>query len=129
MSDLFHFPEATLNHPDVDEWLSGNPPELFSIAREWFAQFRLCGDDVRELIHDGCPVACVEDAAFGYVNVFRSHVNIGFYTGAFLPDAHQLLEGSRKRMRHIKVRPGQPCDVAAITDLINSAYRNVKARL
>ena len=37
-----------------------------------------CGDEVRELLHDGCPVACLGDAPFGYVNVFTSHVNVGF---------------------------------------------------
>jgi hypothetical protein len=26
---------------------------------------RQCGGDVRELMHDGCPTACVDDAAFG----------------------------------------------------------------
>jgi hypothetical protein len=46
---------------------------------------RGCGDDVRELVHDGCPVACVADAPFGYVNVFRTHVNVGFFYGAMLP--------------------------------------------
>ena len=40
--------------------------ELGSIAREWFQVMRESGDDVRELMHDGCPVACVEDAPFGY---------------------------------------------------------------
>ncbi len=47
---------------------------------------RKCGDEVRELLHDGCPVACVGDASFGYLNVFTSHVNVGFFHGAALPD-------------------------------------------
>jgi hypothetical protein len=35
---------------------------------------RKCGDEVRELLHDGCTVACLGDAPFGYVDVFTSHV-------------------------------------------------------
>ena len=27
-------------------------------------------------MHDGCPTACGEDAAFGYVNIFKAHVNV-----------------------------------------------------
>ena len=67
---------------------------------------RACGDDVRELIHDGCPVACVEDAPFAYVNSFKSHVNVGFFNGASLDDPARLSEGSGKRMRHVKLKPG-----------------------
>jgi hypothetical protein len=47
---------------------------------------RQCGDDVRELMHDGCPVACIKDAPFAYVNTFTSHVNVGFFHGAKLSD-------------------------------------------
>jgi hypothetical protein len=47
---------------------------------------RKCGDEVRELLNDGCPVASLGDALFGYVNVFTSYVNVGFVHGAALPD-------------------------------------------
>jgi hypothetical protein len=90
---------------------------------------RRCGGDVRELIHDGCPVACVEDAAFAYVNAFKSHVNVGFFHGAGLEDRAGLLEGSGKRMRHVKLRPGRAVDGAALVDLIDAAYADIKARL
>jgi hypothetical protein len=53
---------------------------------------RQCGGDVRELMHDGCPVACVADAPFGYVNTFKTHVNVGFFQGAALEDLSGLLE-------------------------------------
>ena len=58
--------------------------ELASIARKWFARMSECGTDVRELMHDGYPVACVEDAPFGYVYVFKAHVKVGFFDGAAL---------------------------------------------
>jgi hypothetical protein len=113
----------------VDIWLSDGPIELRSIAKKWFARMRQCGDDVRELMHDGCPVACVEDAPFGYVNSFKSHVNIGFFYGAVLEDPAGLLEGSGKRMRHVKLRPGPEPNTAALRDLIDAAYFDIRARL
>ncbi|HEY0961280.1 MAG TPA: DUF1801 domain-containing protein [Pseudomonadales bacterium] len=125
---MFHFPSAVRHDPDVDAWLSGDPPELYAIARSWFTRFRTCGADVNELIHDGCPVACAGDLAFGYVNVFRKHVNVGFFNGAALVDPKGLLEGSGKRMRHVKLRPGEPVDEAALAALITSAYRDASAR-
>ena len=90
---------------------------------------RGCGDDVRELMHDGYPVACVEDAAFAYVNAFRAHVNVGFFYGASLEDPARLLEGAGKRMRHVKVRPGQPVNEAALGELISTAHRDIRLRL
>ena len=99
------------------------------MARKWFAAFRDCGDDVLELMHDGCPVACIEDVPFGYVNVFKAHLNVGFYFGAELPDPAGLLEGSGKRMRHVKLKPGRELDSSALMSLITAAYSDVSARL
>lgn len=126
---LFLFPSASSHLTEVDEWLSGDPAELYSIAREWFAVIRNCGEDVNELMHDGYPTACVGEAAFAYVNVFKSHVNIGFYTGAFLDDPNSLLIGSGKRMRHVKLRPEEDCNAPAVKELISFAYADVKRRL
>ena len=125
---MFRFANAVRHEPAVDEWLSGEPWELHALAREWFTQFRNCGADVNELIHDGCPVACVDDLAFGYVNVFRKHVNLGFFYGAELADPKALLEGSGKRMRHVKLLPGEKVDTRALNALIKSAYKDAKGR-
>ena len=90
---------------------------------------RGCGADVRELLHDGHPTACVEDAAFGYVNAFKAHVNVGFFNGAALDDPAGLLEGSGRNMRHVKLRWGEQVDAAALSELIASAYRDIRLRL
>lgn len=127
--DIFRLSGGVKRDPAVGTWLTDDPVELRAIAREWFGQMRLCGDDVRELMHDGCPVACVEDAPFGYVNSFKSHVNVGFFYGAMLEDPAGMLEGSGKRMRHVKVKPGSDFDIAGLRALIDAAYVDVKARL
>jgi hypothetical protein len=80
-------------------------------------------------MHDGCPTACVEDAAFGYVGVFRAHANVGFFHGAELKDPAGLLQGTGKRMRHVKVKPGVALDAAALEALIDAAYADMKRRL
>jgi hypothetical protein len=90
---------------------------------------RVCGADVRELLHDGHPTACVGDAAFGYVNAFSAHVSVGFFYGATLDDPAGLLEGAGKRMRQVKVRWGQQVNAAALSELIAAAYRDIRLRL
>ena len=90
---------------------------------------RDCGDDVRELLHDGHPTACVTDAAFAYVNAFTAHVNVGFFGGAELFDPNGLLEGTGKYMRHVKLKPKGEVDAEALLKLIDSAYADMKRRL
>ena len=129
MNGILRFSGAVERNPAIDVWLNKQPDELHSIAHEWFARIRECGDDVRELMHDGCPVACVEDAPFGYVNIFKAHVNVGFFNGAALQDPAGLLEGNGKRMRHVKLKLGSEVDSSALGALIVAAYLDIKARL
>jgi hypothetical protein len=113
----------------LEAWFAEGPAELRCVAQHWFAQMRGCGDDVRELMHDGCPVACVEDAPFGYVNTFKSHVNVGFFHGAKLKDPAGLLEGDGKSMRHAKLKRGREINAAGLCELIAAAYADIKVRL
>jgi hypothetical protein len=113
----------------IDGWLDTQENELGSIARTWFTLMRQCGPGVCELMHDGCPTACVEDAPFGYVNAFKAHVNVGFFHGAALTDPAGVLEGTGRFMRHVKLQPGRAFDEPGLEALIAAAYRDIVARL
>lgn len=129
MDHIFRFPGAVRHDPGVAVWFDEHGDELGAIARHWFEVIRERGGDVRELVHDGCPTACVGDAAFAYVSAFRAHVNVGFFRGAELEDPAGLLEGTGKRMRHVKLRPDEATDAAALTRLIEAAYTDMKRRV
>lgn len=126
--DVLRFPEAVKRDRAIDAWLESRPVEFRPIVEKWFARMRRCGPDVRELLHDGHPTACVGDVAFGYVNAFKDHVNVGFFNAIALADPARLLEGTGKRGRHVKIRPGRTANDAALSDLIEAAYRDGKAR-
>ena len=128
-TDLLRFNGAVERDPAIDAWMKAHAGELGSIAHQWFERMRKCGDEVRELLHDGCPVACLGDVPFGYVNVFRSHVNVGFFHGAALPDPARLLQGDGKFMRHVKLKPETAINAAALRRLIDLAYADIKARV
>jgi hypothetical protein len=127
--ELLRFNGAVERDPAIDAWMNRHPGELGAIAHQWFQAMRTCGDEVRELLHDGCPVACLGDVPFGYVNVFTAHVNVGFFQGASLPDPARLLQGAGKFMRHVKLRPGNAINDAALSRLIEAAYSDIKARV
>src|ERR1700682_5740684 len=94
-TELLRFNGAVERDPAIETWMKEHAGELGAIAHQWFEVMRKCGDEVRELLHDGCPVACLGDAPFSYVNVFNSYVNVGFFHGAALPDPARLLQGRK----------------------------------
>ena len=128
MTAIFRLSGAGKRDPIIEEWLN-KTDALTGIARTWLKRMRGCGEDVTELMHDGCPTVCVEDAPFAYVNVFKSHTNVGFFYGAHLDDPAGLLEGAGRNMRHVKLRPGQEPDSVALGELIDTSYLDVRVRL
>jgi hypothetical protein len=128
-AELLRFNGAAAHDPAIAAWMRQHAGDLGTIAHHWFQVMRNCGDEVLELFHDGCPVACLGDVPFAYVNVFTSHVNVGFFQGASLSDPAKLLQGTGRFMRHVKLRPGTASNDAAIHRLIEAAYEEMKARV
>lgn len=128
MEELFTLSGAVRRDPEVEAWFASGDP-LRVMVQPWFEVLRECGAEVGELIHDGHPTACVGDAAFAYVDAFKAHANLGFFHGAALDDPAGLLEGAGKRMRHVKLRWGQPVNETALRGLITAAYEDIRTRL
>ena len=126
---IFRLDGAQIRHPAVKLWFDEKQEPLRSIALRWFDRLRQCGTDVRELIHDRCPVACIGDAAFAYVNVYSRHINVGFYQGAVLDDPAGVLCGAGKYMRHFKLDPLISVNESALEKIIEGAYRDMRNRL
>ena len=129
MTDLMRFPTAKRYELAIDAWFDAKDAVIACLARAWFQRLRDCGQDVRELMHDGQATACVGDAAFAYVAIFRAHANIGFFQGAGLPDPAGILEGTGKRMRHVKLRPGTALNGVALEALVLAAYQDMRRRV
>jgi hypothetical protein len=58
---------------------------------------------------------------FCYIGAFRAHVNLGFYYGAQLADPEHLLQGTGKKLRHVKVREVEEVDRPALRQLLQLA--------
>lgn len=127
--DLLRFNGTRERDPAIDAWMTSHKNDLATIAQHWFTIMRSCGDEVREIFHDGCANACLGDVPFAYVAIFTAHVNVGFFQGASLPDPARILQGNGRFMRHIKLKPATPIDAAYLTRLIHTAYSDIKARV
>jgi hypothetical protein len=55
---------------------------------------------------------------YAYIGVQRSHVNLGFYHGSALADPAGLLEGTGRRLRHVKVRSAAEAGSAPLAELL-----------
>jgi len=82
-AELLRFNGAVERDPAIDVWIKEHAGELG--PHQWLDVMRKCGDEVREFLYDACPVVCLGDVPFGYVNVFTSHLNVGFFHGAASP--------------------------------------------
>lgn len=66
---------------------------------------------------------------FCYIGAHSDHVNLGFYYGAQLPDPEGLLEGTGKKLRHIKVRDVEEVDGPAIRHMLQLSLEERKESL
>jgi hypothetical protein len=129
LNEIFRLDNTVRRDPRIEDWFfEFADPHRLSV-RPWFERMRGLGPDVREIFHDGCPVACVQDAPFGYVNAFKAYASVGFFQGAMLLDPAGVLEGTGKRMRHVKLRPGHDANLTALDALILLAYHDIRKRL
>ena len=125
---LFRLDGAVRRDPAITAWF-GREDGIRQMVQPWFEVMLACGPDVREVLHDGCPNACVGDTPFAYVHAFNAHANVGFFHGAELDDPAGLLEGTDKFMRHVRLRWGEPLNDTALGNLIAAAYRDIRLRL
>jgi len=126
--EVMRFPNAVRRSAEVQQWLDSHSGPLGDIARHWFARLREGGDDVCELMHDGCATACIGDGAFAYVGIYRAYVSIGFFHGTVLPDPEAVLEGSGRFMRHVTLKEGAEGRTRQVQALISAACLDMRQR-
>jgi hypothetical protein len=66
---------------------------------------------------------------FCYIGAHREHVNLGFYYGAELPDPKGLLEGTGKKLRHIKVREVEEVAQTSLRQIVQTSLEERKKAL
>jgi hypothetical protein len=66
---------------------------------------------------------------YAYLGAHKSHVNLGFYHGASLKDPAGLLEGTGKKLRHVKLRGMAEARNPAIESLLIQAIADRRRHL
>ncbi len=58
---------------------------------------------------------------YAYILPHKGWVNLGFYQGVYLADPESLLEGTGRKMRHVKVRSADDANQPAVRALLKAA--------
>jgi hypothetical protein len=107
----------------VDELLAPCTPEVRAIAEkmralvlEVFPGAVEQVDSADKLLAYGTGVKLAQQVF--YIAPFKAHANLGFLLGTVLPDPHGLLEGTGKRLRHVKLRTLDDVDRPELRELM-----------
>jgi hypothetical protein len=111
-----------------DELVAGLDPEIERIARNLRTLILNVHPDVVEVVRLGDCAASYGvgpkklSEAYTYIIPKARYVNLGFYYGVSLADPAGLMEGTGKRMRHVKVRSTKEVTKPALRQLIKAAH-------
>jgi hypothetical protein len=118
-----------------EELLTNAAPEPAAIARALRARVYALHPAAVEVVRLGDNAASYGvgpkkmSEACCYIMPHKRWVNLGFYNGAALPDPDHRLEGTGKRLRHVKVRSVAEADQPAIAALLAAAWAERRAAL
>jgi hypothetical protein len=99
--------EKSVSHRSLQELYPDATDEVRAIIKELRATVRAQLPDAHEVFYHGAlgygPSGSYLDRVL-YISAQKGYANLGFFYGSHLADPNHLLEGSGKRMRHVKIR-------------------------
>jgi hypothetical protein len=108
---------------DFDAFFANTPDERKPVVTELRKLVRRVAPNLVEQMKYGMPQYTKEKHTVVYIMPTTDHVNLGFYDGVELDDPKKLLEGTGKRLRHVKVRTVQAARSPALRAFVEDAVR------
>ena len=115
-----------------EELMDGKEPHLVEIATALKGLILELHADTIEVVRLGDKAASFGvgpkkmSEAYAYIMPLKKHVNLGFYYGAMLPDPQKLLEGTGKKLRHVKIKSLDMVKDPAVRALLAAAIADRK---
>ena len=104
-----------------NDWLEGVETRLRPLAVELRRMFLEAAPDLRESIKWGKPCFEKKVSTFYIASQSDKYVTLGLWQGALLPNPEGLIEGTGKRMRHVKVRSVEDLEAPDLGRIIRQA--------
>jgi hypothetical protein len=122
------------DNPAFNEYLSRFSPEIQDLASLMRAIIRETIPDVLEMVDPPSGIV-----AFGFgkkyshlvcaIAPYKTFLNLMFSEGSQLVDSYQLLSGSGKKARHVRISNEGNVNLPGIKDLLREAARRIRSRL
>ena len=106
---------------EFEAFFASTPDPLKPIVAELRRVVRKFAPDLVEAMKYGMPSYTKDDKTVVYIMPASDHINLGFYDGVEFRDPKKLLEGTGKRLRHVKVRGMQGAKDPGLRALVQEA--------
>jgi hypothetical protein len=119
-------------HGNFDDILRAAGPRLRPLCRALRSLVASLDEDFVEVVWPRQEIASYGVGPkkmtehYAYIGVQGSYLNLGFYHGTALNDPTRLLEGTGKRLRHVKIYDAAEVKNAAIAALLREAISDRK---
>jgi len=100
---------------EVSDYINNAPAEQQDIMTQIRTLIHECVQNVSEEFKWSRPVF-KHHKHFAYLQANKNHVNLGFIDFHKLNDPNELLQGTGKDMRHIKLRKAADIDIKLLTE-------------
>jgi hypothetical protein len=114
---------ANMATSDPDDWFESAPASQRPILDALRKLIKSSVSGVVEEIKWSRPIYSTSDGMFCYLHRTKNHVTLGFHQGTSLKDPKNLLEGTGKGMRHVKITAVDGIDQPALRQLIKQASK------
>ena len=122
-------PKKTAPEPvSADALIERQEPQVQALMRAALVLLRAAIPEPSEKVYLGWSAIWFYTGVYTRMNELllaigpqKSYINLEFGDGAALPDPSGLLEGSGKRLRHVKVRAAADLERPALRALIDAA--------
>jgi hypothetical protein len=109
--------------PDPDEWFDEAPANQRPIVNALRKLIKSSVPGVVEEIKWSRPIYSTTNGMFCYLHRTKNHVTLGFHEGTSLKDPKNLLEGTGKGMRHVKITSAADIDQSALRQFVKQAAK------
>ncbi len=118
---------ASRLEPDIfDAWLAEQSADLRDVISEIRTTIVASGQNFREGIKWGSPSYWLPEVSrrnICYIAPHTDYVRLGFFNGALMHDPDGMLEGTGKKLRHIKVYKVDDTNRQTLTDYVTAATK------
>ncbi len=107
----------------IDAYLEKKPAEHAAVAKALRKLVKKTVPGIKESVNPWKIPTFESNGPMCFFMVGKNHVTFGFLRGTSLPDPARLLEGTGRKLRHVKLRTAEDLQKPALKKLVAAAAK------